>query len=213
MCCKFVFRVLVVAVLCLTATRPSHAQPRPGGVGFRGGIGFHGGVGFRGAVGWGGGAYWRGGYAGWRGGRYGYGAVPYHASVNLYYPYSYTYYPYYDYYDQFGVTQSSLYAIATSEHSLQPEPPHPTGATKAPPDAGLIQLRVPDQFAQVFFNGQEVSSIGTTRAYVTPELQAGRHQYTVKATWGQTTREKTIEVARGRVSEVDLTVDPEGKAR
>jgi len=83
----------------------------------------------------------------------------------------------------------------------------------APPDAGLIQLRVPDKFAQVFFNGQEVSSVGTTRAYITPGLQAGTYQYTVKATWGHTTREKTIEVTRGQVSEVDFTVEPEGKAR
>jgi hypothetical protein len=59
----------------------------------------------------------------------------------------------------------------------------------------------------------KVSSVGTTRAYVTPALQAGTYQYTVKATWGQTTREKTIEVAQGRVTEVEFTVDPEGKAR
>jgi uncharacterized protein (TIGR03000 family) len=83
----------------------------------------------------------------------------------------------------------------------------------APPDAGLIRLRVPDKFAQVFFNGEEISSIGTTRAYVTPELQAGIYQYTVKVSWGQTSREKTIEMARGRVSDLDFTMDPEGKAR
>jgi hypothetical protein len=45
----------------------------------------------------------------------------------------------------------------------------------APPDAGLIQLRIPDKFAQVYFNGQEVSSVGATRAYITPESQAGTH--------------------------------------
>jgi uncharacterized protein (TIGR03000 family) len=141
--------------------------------------------------------------------------VPYYPSGYLYYPASYPYYPDYGSYYLSGVTQSSLYAIPNSEGSLQAQPPHPTGTTNpaTPPDAGLIQLRVPDKFAQVFFNGQEVSSVGATRAYVTPELQAGTYQYTVKATWGQTTREKTIEVVRGRVSEVDFTVDPEDKAR
>ena len=83
----------------------------------------------------------------------------------------------------------------------------------APPDAGLIQLRIPDKFAQVYFNGQEVSSVGTTRAYVTPELQAGTYHYTVRASWGQTTQEKTIEATQGRVSEVDFTAAPDGKAR
>lgn len=203
MCCKFVCRVLVVAVLCLTAPRPSHAYPLPRGVGFRAGVG------------WRGGAYWRGGYRGWWNGRYGYTSGPYYPAVYLYYPASYPYYSDYGSYYPSGVRQSSLYAIPNSEGSLQAQPPHPTGTINpaAPPDAGLIQLRVPDKFAQVFFNGQEVSSLGTTRAYVTPELQAGTYRYTVKATWGHTTREKTITVVRGRVSEVDFTVDPESKAR
>jgi uncharacterized protein (TIGR03000 family) len=209
MCGKFVFRMLVVAVLCLTATRPSHAHPLPGGVGVRAGVSF------RGGVGWHGGAYWHGGYRGSWSGRYGYAGVRYYPSISLYSPASYPYYPDYGSDYPSGVTHSSLYAIPHSEGSPQAQPPHPTGTTNpvAPPDAALIQLQVPEKFAQVFFNGQEVFSIGTTRAYVTPELQAGTYQYTVKATWGQTTREKTIEVARGRVSELDFTVDPEGKAR
>jgi uncharacterized protein (TIGR03000 family) len=213
MCSKFVFRVLVVAVLCLTAPPPSHAQPVLRGLGLRGNISFRGSAGFRGGVGWGGGTYWGGGYGGWRGGRNGYGWVPYYSSAHLYYPSSYPYYPDYGSYHPSSVTQSSLYAISNSEGSLHAELPHPTGTTNPPPDAGLIRLRVSDKFAQVFFNGQEVSSVGTTRAYVTPELQAGTHKYAVKVSWRQITREKTIEVARGRVSDVDFTVDPESKAR
>jgi uncharacterized protein (TIGR03000 family) len=84
----------------------------------------------------------------------------------------------------------------------------------APPDAGLIRLQVPDQFAVVSFDGQQTSSVGTTRTYVTPLLEAGKtYHYKVTASWGQAgqqvTQEKTVDVARGQISTVDFTAGME----
>jgi uncharacterized protein (TIGR03000 family) len=69
---------------------------------------------------------------------------------------------------------------------------------------------VPDEFAEVSFNGQSVSSVGVTRDYVTPPLQAGEtHRCTITVAWGQgdqqTTMQKTVEVARGQTRAVDFT--------
>jgi uncharacterized protein (TIGR03000 family) len=93
----------------------------------------------------------------------------------------------------------------------QGELPHPSGDLKvAPANAAVIRLRILDRFAAVSFNGQNVSSIGTTRTYVTPNLEAGRNStYEIKATWmagnRQRSMEKVIEVKVGQISTADFT--------
>jgi uncharacterized protein (TIGR03000 family) len=95
--------------------------------------------------------------------------------------------------------------------SQQGELPHAAGDVRvAPANAAVIRLRVPQQFATVSFNGQSVSSIGTTRTYVTPNVEAGSSwSYEIKATWGtgnrQTTREKVVEARAGQISTADFT--------
>jgi uncharacterized protein (TIGR03000 family) len=89
--------------------------------------------------------------------------------------------------------------------------PHPTGALRvAPPDAGVLRIDVSDPFATVTFDGQKVSSVGTTRYYVTPTLQARKNQqYTIATVVNvggqQTTVERRIDVTAGQVVTVDLT--------
>jgi uncharacterized protein (TIGR03000 family) len=169
---------------------------------------------------------WQGGWhRGWWAGR------SWYAGRALYYPYSPFYYPNYAffyppyaYYPEADYSaQDTFYSAPNSEfgalRSEQAESPHPTGgAPVAPPDAGLIRLRVPDQFAEVLFNGQRISSVGTKRDYVTPPLHAGKtYRYTISVAWGQgdqqTTREQTIDIARGLTRAVDFSTDPAGAAR
>jgi uncharacterized protein (TIGR03000 family) len=169
--------------------------------------------GWRGA--WGG---WRGAWGGWRGwhhawwdGRYGYpGSAVYNPYAALYSGCGGSYPPYVDYPPEDYLAGASFSAVPDSQSSgvgtAQAELPHPTaGASLAPPDAGFIRLQVPDKFAEVTFNGESVSSIDTTREYVTPLLQVGQtYRYRITATWGrgeqQTTMQRTIDI--GRVSPV-----------
>jgi uncharacterized protein (TIGR03000 family) len=191
----FLSSVLGITALGLVATLPSQASARPPR--------------------WGG---WRGAWGGWQrawwGGRYWYprSAVEY-SYRGLYYPG--IYYPPADY-----LAGASFSSVPDSQFSgfgtAQAELPHPTaGDPVAPADAGFIRLQVPDKLAEVTFNGESVSSIGTTREYVTPVLQAGQtYRYTITATWGrgdqQTTMERTIDIARGETRTVDFTVVPKG---
>jgi uncharacterized protein (TIGR03000 family) len=88
--------------------------------------------------------------------------------------------------------------------------PHPSGDMKvAPADAAVIRLYIPDRFGQVSFDGVKSSSIGTTRYYVTPDLEKEKNwQYVVKATFqkgGQTvTEERTVKVSPGKTVQVDF---------
>ncbi len=147
---------------------------------------------------------------------YNYGRNPYNPA---YYPPDYPPYPYYSpyaspYYPQgYGYGSGSGLADGSMvPRSQGPEVmlPHPTGELKAaPPDAAVIEVRLPDPFGQVFFDGVKTSSVGTDRYYVTPELKGGPYSYTVRATWnagGQPTgAERTVQVAPGHFSVVDFT--------
>jgi uncharacterized protein (TIGR03000 family) len=201
--------VLGIAVLGLAATLPSQACARPPAwYGWRpGGYGWHG---------------------GW-GGPYRYGPRVVHSPyANYYGPYAYYYPPYayytpYTYYPPPDYSVSRFYSVPDAEFSTAGSAaaalPHPTGGVPvAPADAGLIQLRIPDKFAEVTFNGQAVSSVGTTRDYVTPPLQVGQtYHYTIAAAWGrgdqQTARQQTIDIARGQTRSVDFSAVPNGSPR
>jgi uncharacterized protein (TIGR03000 family) len=94
--------------------------------------------------------------------------------------------------------------------------PTPTGPiTSPPPGAAEIKLFVPDRFATVWFDGENTSSMGTSRYYVTPELPKGRDfHYDVKAQWNQGGRtvveERKITVRAGETAVVDFTKPAQG---
>jgi uncharacterized protein (TIGR03000 family) len=112
-----------------------------------------------------------------------------------------------------GYSMSNSYDAGSYDYSRsqQAELPHPAGDVRvAPADAAVIRLRVPDQFATVFFNGQSVSSIGTKRTFVSPNGEPGKSwTYEIRATWTagnrQMTREKVVEARAGQISTADFT--------
>jgi uncharacterized protein (TIGR03000 family) len=145
---------------------------------------------------------------------YNYGRNPYNPAVVPYpYPYVYPSY-YYAPYPPYPVGPSALAdgAIVPTASAPQVVVPHPvSGYTEPPADAAVLELRVPDTFAAVTFDGVRTSSLGDTRWYVTPELQPGKsYHYTVAVTWSDlegkpATRERTVKVLAGHTSVVDFT--------
>jgi uncharacterized protein (TIGR03000 family) len=100
-----------------------------------------------------------------------------------------------------------------SDTAQQVPLPDPTGEVNVPPPgAALIRLYVPDEFADVWFDGVKTSSVGTTRYYVTPELDDKHYHYVVKASWrrnGQlVTEERRVDVGPGKTAVVDFTRVP-----
>jgi uncharacterized protein (TIGR03000 family) len=111
----------------------------------------------------------------------------------------------------YGLSTYAMGSTVPSSDSQQVEVPHRTGdISVAPANAAGIRLYLPDESATVSFNGQTVSSIGTTRTYVTPNLEAGKSlRYEIKVTWGsgdqQTSMEKVVEARAGQIATADFT--------
>jgi uncharacterized protein (TIGR03000 family) len=138
------------------------------------------------------------------------------------YNYSYPYAPYEAYpssyvYPAGDTTYSSGYSGLTPPEDGMPSAPqqrvlvpHPTGALRSPPpNAGVIRVYVPSEFATVRFDGAQSSSVGTTRYYVTPDLEAGKkYNYDISATFtrnGQpVTEDRHVTVAPGQTTVVDF---------
>lgn len=152
---------------------------------------------------------------------------PYNAWRNPYwyppYNYNYPYPPYESYSNSYvypypaGATYSSGYSgLPPHEDGMPSAPqqrvviPHPTGALRAPPaNAAVIRIYVPNEFATVLFDGTKSSSVGTTRYYVTPDLEGGKkYTYDISATFnrdGQSvTEDRKITVAAGQTTVVDF---------
>jgi len=153
---------------------------------------------------------------------------PYNAWRNPYWypPYNnnYPYAPYEAYSSSYvspyypaATTYDSGYGDATlpedgmpSAPQQQVEIPHPTGALRAPPpNAAVIRVYVPNEFATVLFDGVKSSSVGTTRYYVTPDLEAGKkYNYDISATVtrnGQPiTEDRHVTVVAGQTTVVDF---------
>jgi uncharacterized protein (TIGR03000 family) len=149
---------------------------------------------------------------------YNYGRNPYNPIILPYVqPYP-VYTPYYSPMNMAGSAPagapvSSLYDAPDYGHNDAPRQvlvPHPAGGVKVPPpDAAVIRLYIPDRFGEVSFNGVKTSSIGTTRYYVTPDLEHAKSlRYTVTARFargGQTvSEERTVKVSPGKTAEVDF---------
>jgi uncharacterized protein (TIGR03000 family) len=111
------------------------------------------------------------------------------------------------YYD---AAPASPVAAPTAAQDTTPVP-QATGELQVPPANGaIIQLRGLEPFAPVLFNGQEVSSVGSRRFYVTSDFTPGRrYAYTITTTVtrdGQpTSAERTIEVLAGNNVIVDFS--------
>jgi uncharacterized protein (TIGR03000 family) len=142
---------------------------------------------------------------------YNYGRNPYNPIV-LPYPVPAPYYPPY-----VPGAPAVSYPVAPPDGTMystqigrQLAIPHPTGGYTVPPaDAAVIEVRVPDNFAQVLFNGERTYTMGNTRWFVTPDLAVGKeYTYTITASWTQNgqpvTREKQVKVARGQTTVVDF---------
>jgi uncharacterized protein (TIGR03000 family) len=190
--------VLVGSVaLVMTATTPSQAEARWWGRRAWSGYGRFG--------------WWRPGWGG------------YYPSAPLYpglYAYPYFGYPLYGYYPPYGYNPTANYAsmstvsspaAASSNEDSEAQLPHPTGGVLAPPaNAGVIRLHVPDEFATVTFNGHAIDSIGTTRIYVTPDLEPGKSlRYEIKVSGfrrnQRTIHEALVEARPGQINTVDFT--------
>jgi uncharacterized protein (TIGR03000 family) len=161
--------------------------------------------------GWGGGPYGYGPFGWWRPG---WGAYyPYAPFYPGLYGYPYYGYPLYGYYPPVGSTSLSTVASTagvSNNDNGETQLPQPAGDVLVPPaDAGVIRLHVPDQFADVTFNGHPVSSIGTARTYVTPNLEPGKSlSYTIKVSWlrgdQRMSHEAVVEARPGQINTVDF---------
>lgn len=153
---------------------------------------------------------------------------PYSPYYNRY-PNPYPYYPYNVYpvtvYSNYGATyvpsynqgmysQNMPYAPTESAETAttkQVKLPNPTGTLRvAPPDAGAIQIKLPDAFGTVLFDGEKVTSTGITRWYTTPTLTAGK-AYTSEVTavfdrgGMKVTEQRKVNVVAGQIQVLDFT--------
>jgi uncharacterized protein (TIGR03000 family) len=101
-------------------------------------------------------------------------------------------------------------ASESGSQAQEPELPQPAGNVVVPrANAGVIQLLVPEPFADVSFNGYNVSSIGTRRTYVTPDVEPGKSlRYEIKASWLRgdrgMSRQAVVEAKPGQISTIDF---------
>lgn len=156
---------------------------------------------------------------------YNYGRNPYNPIVLPYPPYyGNPYPPLPPYYPNVGVAvPPATYPATPPDGAMFPSNqgarvmmPQPTGQQSAPPpDAALVLVRVPDEMAQVLFNGERTYTMGTTRYFVTPSLQPDKgYTYTVTANFKRdgkpVSEERSVKVTRGHTTVVDFT-RPQGK--
>ena len=138
---------------------------------------------------------------------YNYGRNPYNPIIVPYPP------PYYPPYPPpaYGIDNAAAAdgAVLLTSASQQVLMPHPSGEVRTPPpDAAVVQVRVPDASAHVLFDGERTYTAGTTRYFVTPDLPEGKYHYTLSASWAQggdtVTKERDIEVTAGHTTVVDF---------
>ena len=127
-----------------------------------------GGYGLALGLGWGYPGYYGGGYYGYGPGYGGYSYAP---------GYNYTPDPYNDYNSAppyYGSSESAYYS--------------PNGGT-ASANTVLINVRLPDPNAQVWFEGNATSQRGAMRQFESPQLTPGRdYIYSIRAEWNQNGR-------------------------
>jgi len=192
---------------------PGPARAQHGGGG-------HGGGGHFGGANFGGGHFGGAHYGGYHGGFYhggsGYGyphAYYPNYGYHRYYPHYYNYYPYpYDTYpyDGSGSTYNSGYYSPYGEEPSDTVAPE---TAPAPPDnTAHVTVSVPAD-AEVWFDGTETTTTGSTREFQSPPLTPGsRYTYEVRARWNENGHEVTqtqqVAVTAGAHVHVDFPVPP-----
>jgi uncharacterized protein (TIGR03000 family) len=90
----------------------------------------------------------------------------------------------------------------------------PSTAVLPPPkgNTAVVAVVLPNEYAEVWFDGHKTNMTGSTRVFSTPDLTPGKsYHYTVKAVWFQgldrVERERTVTVTAGQASVVDFTKD------
>jgi len=148
---------------------------------------------------WGGG--WRGGRAAYYndGGAYNYGYGPRWYRSGYYYPSDFTY-------QQPGY-RSAAYPPDSAFDSM----PSDQGARV------LANIRLPEASAQLWIEGQEMSTQGLVRSFISPPLEAGaRYTYTIKAQWTENGKPmeatRQVPVRPGQRVMVDFTAPERGPA-
>jgi uncharacterized protein (TIGR03000 family) len=177
---------------------------------------------------------WRGdGDWGWRDGRYSYYyGANYPSSVSFgygprYYSYgdSYGYYPGrynrfsygYRYYNAptFYRTEGPTYYSYRSAYAS----PEVVNQMPDPGMSALAAVRVPNPDAQLWIEGQEMTSGGVLRTFISPPLEANTdYTYTIRATWNengkQVDRKQVLPVRAGQRLAVDFTREqPKSRSR
>jgi uncharacterized protein (TIGR03000 family) len=190
----------------------SMAQHHGGGGHGGGGHGGHGGGGHSGGGAWhGGGGTWHGSGGEWHGGDWNRGGSRFFFGLGYpyygygYWPWWYRYPGYYDYGYSYDYVPG--YYSYQSAYSV-PEANYDTAPVE---DADRVTavVRVPTPDAQLWVEGQEMSTGGARRVFVSPPLEEGRYTYNFKARWQENGRsmdeKRQVSVRPGDRITVDFT--------
>ena len=190
----------------------------PGGISFgtggynRGGFGLgnsgYGNFGFNNNYGYG--NYGRPGFNNYGWGNYG---NRYYGGTGYYSGYGPSYYGNSGYYSGYGPTYGNTYVDPGYNYSA-PQADFSAAAPAQPeassPNQARVHVIVPDPDAQVWFEGRKTNSSGTTRDFVTPELEPNSdYHYTITAAMDDNgrvvTKERRVNVRAGADVIVDFT--------
>jgi uncharacterized protein (TIGR03000 family) len=155
------------------------------------------------------GGYYHGGYyhSHYPAYRYYYGRwYGYPGSYAYYYPYVYPSYSYYSY----PVYSSSNYYMTPSAPLYVPSYPLDNVSPAAGAAPATVEIRVPVENAEVWFQGLKTTETGTVRVFTSPPLTPGRtYTYRVRAAWrsdaGAVEQARSVPVQPGQTAYVDFT--------
>jgi uncharacterized protein (TIGR03000 family) len=159
----------------------------------------------------GGGVTWHGGGREWHGGEWNRGGSRFF--LGLGYPYyGYGYWPWWYRYPGYSVYGYS-YDYLPGYYSYQSAYPVPEANYETAPveDAARVTavVQVPAPDAQLWVEGQEMGTRGSSRVFVSPPLEEGRYSYTFEARWQENGRnmdeKRQVSVHPGDRITVDFT--------
>jgi uncharacterized protein (TIGR03000 family) len=119
----------------------------------------------------------------------------------------------YPYPDPYPVYQPAIVDASPSQYPAYRalgEPSVSGPLSSPPPGTALIRLHAPNRWARVDFDGEEMSTMGLRRTFVTPTLPDRKtYRYVMTVTWkseGKTRSVKrVVRVRAGEIREIDLS--------